>query len=407
MKNKKRTSNYSIFQVFKDTDKTMLLIILAFVIFGSLNIITSSTQEVANSANQSIFHYFIRQIVFFGLGTFAGIIAINIPSKKWKYISWVLYGILVLFLLYLVLNKNELSHRGAANWISLGSTGFKFQPSEFLKPILIILLASLYEDKRDILLSNNKSNDDKLISKIDLNIAFIFMVSLIPIGLIFLAKDLGGALIISFITFIIFLSSYIKKQYKYKIMFFTMIVFVFLVVTILLSGNSILSEAQKNRFNFFNPCSRYEQASGYQICNGFIAINNGGLFGLGIGHSKQKYSYLPEAHTDSIFAIIVEEYGLIISTGILLGYFVLIKRFLEAAKKATTYRGRYIIIGISAYFIIHIILNLGGLLGGMPLTGVPLPFLSYGGSYGFSLAFSMMLMQRIIYETNNTKIKIS
>ena len=167
----------------------------------------------------------------------------------------------------------------------------------------------------------------------------------------------------------------------------------------------ILSDAQKSRFDYFNPCSKYE-TGGYQICNGFIAINDGGLMGVGAGKSKQKYSYIPEPHTDSVFAIIAEEEGFLKCSVIFLLYIVVLYRILNLASKASTLRGRYICLGVAVYIFMHIFLNLGGLFGLIPLTGVPLPFLSYGGSFTISLMVSLAMVQRISVETKREKIRI-
>ena len=155
---------------------------------------------------------------------------------------------------------------------------------------------------------------------------------------------------------------------------------------------------------FFSRNSNYEEG-GYQICNGFIAINSGGLFGVGIGNSKQ-VSYIPESHTDSVFAIIAEEYGFILCTGIFLLYILVLYRIFRLASISKTIRGKYICLGIGTYIALHIIINLGGLFGSMPLTGVPLPFLSYGGSYTISLVCSLAVVERLAIEKQNEKIRI-
>ena len=160
----------------------------------------------------------------------------------------------------------------------------------------------------------------------------------------------------------------------------------------------VLTETQLKRFDFFNPCSKYEE-SGYQICNGFIAINDGGLLGLGIGKSKQKYSYIPDPHTDSVFAIIAEELGFLLSTLIFIAYIFILGRILRIASRASTLRGRYMCLGISVYMFLHILLNLGGLFGILPLTGVPLPFLSYGGTFTICFTCSLAIVQRVHIET--------
>ena len=159
---------------------------------------------------------------------------------------------------------------------------------------------------------------------------------------------------------------------------------------------------QADRFNFLKPCTRYQESTGYQVCNGYIAINNGKLFSISPGNSQQKYLYLPEAFTDFIFPIIVEEFGLITGIFIILIYMVIIYRILYLAKKCVSVCNALICYGIACYIFLHVVINLVGVLGLLPLTGVPLPFLSYGGSFALTLAISLALVQRISIENYNT-----
>ena len=155
-----------------------------------------------------------------------------------------------------------------------------------------------------------------------------------------------------------------------------------------------------------NPCERYEDKTGYQLCNSIIALKNGGLTGKGIGESTQKYLYLPESHTDFIFPIIVEEWGLIVGLIIIFAYLFMLYRILNIAKNASNLGNAILAYGVFAYLFFHIAINLTGVLNIGPLTGVPLPFLSYGGSYTLTLLFSMGLVQRVHYETYKHKNKI-
>lgn len=168
-----------------------------------------------------------------------------------------------------------------------------------------------------------------------------------------------------------------------------------------MSKGSVLSDRQSSRLDFYNPCKNYE-SGGYQICNGFIAINSGGVFGNGIGNTKQ-ISYIPESHTDSVFAIIAEQYGLIVTTIIFIIFALLLKSILNISSRSKTIRGRYICLGVAIYIFLHILVNLGGLFGVMPLTGVPLPFLSYGGSFTLTLICALAVVQRIEIENRTMK----
>ena len=159
------------------------------------------------------------------------------------------------------------------------------------------------------------------------------------------------------------------------------------------------SDSRLNRLIYKEPCTRYLSNSGYQVCNGYIAINNGGLLGKGLGNSTQKYLYLPEAYTDFIFAIVVEELGLIGGIGILILLFIILWRIFIIGKSAKNDASKLMCYGIFWYLLLHIIINLGGVMGLIPLTGVPLPFLSYGGSFTMCLVASLTIVQRISIES--------
>ena len=166
----------------------------------------------------------------------------------------------------------------------------------------------------------------------------------------------------------------------------------------------LLSQSQRlSRLIYTNPCDRYEEQTGYQVCNGYIAIDNGGLFGVGAGKSVQKYLYLPESHTDFIFPIIVEEFGVITGVIIILLYMFLTYLIFKVATNTYDLSKSIICYGIGIYFMLHIFVNLGGVLGIIPLTGVPLPFLSYGGSSCLAIIGAFTVIQRIYIENQIEK----
>ena len=199
------------------------------------------------------------------------------------------------------------------------------------------------------------------------------------------------------ITGVIFFMVPYDKKTKLVMVSFTLISVLILALVMSISGKG-LSDSQKSRFNFKDPCTRYREKTGYQVCNGYIAINSGGLLGSGYGNSKQKYLYLPEAHTDFIFAIIIEEMGLLVGILIILSYFIMIWRILMIGKRAYNLQGSIICYGVATYLALHVMINLGGVLGVIPLTGVPLPFYSYGGSFMINLLICLALVQRVSVE---------
>ena len=381
------------FYLFQDMDKGLLLCTIALFSFGLLNIVTASSSEA--TANQtSLYYYFYKQLQMIGIGVLAGFFIINYDSKKYPF--WATIGFLGIVGILLYLSFYGSDYRGSRNWLQIGP--ISFQPSELSKPIVIVCLALLFE-KYASRLRNKKISHTEMIAKI------IIIGLTVPI-IIFLQKDLGTMFIL-FCTFLVmFIASPILRIDKLRAFLLMGLVAVLGMLGMYMGKGYILSAEQLDRFDFFNPCTKYEEG-GYQICNGYIAINDGGLMGLGPGKSKQKYSYIPEPHTDSVFAIIAEEYGFLKCTLIFLLYLYLLKRIINLSCKANTLRGRYICLGVATYIFMHILVNLGGLFGVMPLTGVPLPFLSYGGSFAISLIIALAIVQRIHIETKRQKIKLS
>ena len=383
----------SLRKIFHDLDKPLLFVSMALFIFGLLNIVTASSRAAVVNYDVSIYYYFYRQLLFITIGLIMSLIIIKIDTKSYKIIIPVLF-VVVIVLNLVALTGEELS--GSKNWIDLGF--IKLQPSEFSKPIIIVLMAMMFEKYYRKL----RTLDSKRYNAIGI---ILFLSMIIP-ALIFLQKDFGTLLITLFIVGMMLLASPILKIDKLKS-------FLLLIGIIALAGliiynvqGYILNDQRISRFkSYLDPCGNYENG-GYQVCNSYIAINNGGLFGLGIGKSKQKYSYIPEPHTDSAFAIIAEEYGIYRCVFIFIGYIIVLWRILVISSKSNTLRGRYMCLGIASYIFVHIFVNLGGMLGLIPLTGVPLPFLSYGGSFVMSLIAALAIVQRVCVESKNQKEKI-
>ena len=383
----------SLFKLLKDLDKPLLFASAALFIFGLLNIVTASSRAAVVNYDVSIYYYFYRQLAFIIIGLIAGVIIIKTDTKYYKVIIPVLFIAAIALNLW-ALTFEELS--GSKNWIDLKI--IKLQPSEFSKPILIALLAIMFEKNYRKLRTVNIKHYD--------TIATMLFVSMIIPAIIVLQKDFGTLLIILFIIFMMFLASPILKIDKIKTFLFMVALGALALLVIYNVQGYILNDARISRFtSFLDPCGNYENG-GYQVCNSYIAINDGGLWGLGIGKSKQKYSYIPEPHTDSAFAIIAEEYGIYRTVFIFILYGIVLYRISVIGAKAASLRGRYICVGVASYIFIHIFINLGGMFGLIPLTGVPLPFLSYGGSFVLSLIASLAIVQRICIESKNKKIKI-
>jgi len=363
-------------------DKPLIVVMLVLVVFGLIMILSASSMASYMRYNNSIYFYFIRQGIFLALGLIAFLLAIYFPTKLFKKLSPVLIIILLLSLFGLFIYGSAFN--SSQSWYDLKV--ITIQPSEIGKIIIILFLANYYNNHKDDL-----DNQWTLLKPILLMIIIFVCVAIQP--------DFGTAFVIFGIVILIFYALPLKKQTRSPINKLFLGGIVLIVLALLLTGGSFLRDYQLKRFNFLDPCERYEEETGYQLCNSLIAFKNGGLTGQGIGESTQKYLYLPEAHTDFIYPIIVEEWGLFVGLIILILYCFILIRILNIAKNATNLGNSIIAYGVFAYLLFHIAINLIGVMGIGPLTGVPLPFLSYGGSYTLTLLFSMGLVQRVHYET--------
>ena len=261
---------------------------------------------------------------------------------------------------------------------------FSVQPSEFLKVIFIMWMARSYE------VFDKKLNTFVAVVPVGVGAIFAFLIAIQP--------DLGTAIIFSIIVATMFLASPTSKTIKFKTFAIGAMLIVLVGGALMFSGKNILQARQLERFNFKNPCSRLF-STGSQVCNGYIAINNGKLTGVGLGNSTQKYLYLPEPYTDFIFAVIVEELGLVMGIIIILLYMLVLWRILIIGKRSYTNRGALVCYGVAVYIFCHIAVNLLGLFGLMPMTGVPLPFMSYGGSFTWCLIIALTFVQSVSVET--------
>ena len=373
----------------KKMDKPLLFLMLIFTIFGLIMIFSASsiTAVLYNRVAES--YFFKKQliiVVFMWLVGFFFIV--RFPTSKYKKLGPL--GMVFITIALLLLIPYGSITNSARSWYDLGF--YSFQPSEFAKSIMIVYLAVYFE---------------KVINDRDFKIQriiFPFILVLICLGLIAYQPDLGTAVIVAGIAGLIFLAIPIKTKTMNKMklgaVITAIVVFLFVIV-----GGGTLNAEQTSRLTYKAPCTRYTQKTGYQVCNGFIAISNGGLLGVGLGNSTQKYLYLPEAHTDFIFPIIVEELGALGGIIVIIGFILLLLRLLYIAKNSSTIRGSIIAYGTFCYILLHLLINFMGILALIPLTGVPVPFLSYGGSFYINLIFLLFLNQRIVIEKNNNKTK--
>jgi cell division protein FtsW len=379
-------------KIFANLNYLLLLLMVIYTAFGLLMIFSASSVSTVLRYQVPTNYFVMHQLKWVVLAYLVGIfIVLRIPTGSLAYKIGAFAGIGGSFLLLVVIFTYGKVAGGAQSWLEIGSNSF--QPAEFVKVILIVFLALYYS------LIDKKKKVNIWTMCLPVALAVIICV------LVVAQPDLGGALIIAAITGLVFFSLPIGKKEKktvYKLGVGAVLLVAFLVIV---CGVTIIKPYQLKRFDFTEPCAKYSLDTGYQVCNGYIAIHNGGLTGVGLGDSTQKYLYLPEAHTDFIFPIICEELGLIVGIVVVIGYFVMLFIMLQIAKETDNLRNSILAYGIFSYFLVHILVNLLGVLGLIPLTGVPLPFLSYGGSYNVCVVISLFILQRINYENRDAKLR--
>jgi len=367
-------------------DKKLLFLTILLFGFG-LVMIYSASNVTAYMNDASPGRYFMKQLIFLVVGVVASGFLIRFKTKTYSVASWI--GTLAIGVIILCLAIYGTAVKGAYGWI--GYKGLGIQPSEFAKILIIPLLATYYE-------KNVSENDN--IKKMYFPMILVGLITFF----IILQQDYGTALIFLIIGVCMFFLAPVSDRIKKITGVLGIIVVLVFALLVVIFQDKIIPADKLSRFDFRNPCERYT-TSGNQLCNSYIAINSGGIAGKGLGNSTQKYLYLPEAHTDFIFAIIVEELGLIGGIFLLILYILLLMAIVRSGKKSYRISHYLICYGVTIYLFLHIIINLGGVLGIIPITGVPLPFMSYGGSFCWCSLFALTMVQRVNYETNTRKIK--
>lgn len=357
-----------------------LLISITFLVLGVglLTLYSISTSDLSFGESLVIFK---RQVIFAVLGIilmfFFGIFDYRYLKSYARTIYFVSLGLLVL-----VLVMGEVV-RGTTGWISIGP--INVQPVEICKLGLIVALASFFSRKKGEL-----GDVSKIIASLIISFAMIFLVISQP--------DFGSSMILAGIWFSMLIFSGINKKY---------ILILFLAgILIATSGWFFLADYQQERVaNLFNP-QRDPQGTGYNVIQAVVAVGSGGLIGKGIGQGTQsQLNFLPEKHTDFIFAVIVEESGALGALFVLFLFAVLFYRIKRIASFSSDNFGYLVGIGIMTMFFIQILINVGMNLSIMPVTGIPLPILSYGGSSLVTIFVSIGILlniyvQRVSYSTS-------
>lgn len=347
----------------KHFDYWIAVLAILFSIFGILMIYEASNVSAFRDFGDK-YRYVRDQFVWLGIGITCMVTFTFIPYKNLKLIALPLFIISLILLVMVFIPGIGVKALGANRWISLGS--LRLQPSELVKISVILYLSSW-------LSSSEKRRF----------IAFLLLLGLI-VGLIILQPDLGTSIILMAVLIVTYFVSGSPFWHF------------FLLIPLAFTASFILATTSPYRFQrlttFLNPNIDPLGAS-YHIRQILIAFGSGGFWGVGLGGSKQKYQYLPEATTDSIFAIIGEEFGFLGAAAFIILFTILLYKLFKVARHAPDKHGFLLSSGILTLFASQSLINLGSMVAIFPLTGVPLPFISYGGS---SLVVSLICIGIIL-----------
>lgn len=332
----------------KNIDWSLFWLAIGLAIFGVIMVYNASVVEAYRDFLDK-YYYVKYQAVWALLGILAMISLSFFNYKNLKKLSPFLFFINIIFLILVLIPGIGLKVKGASRWINLGF--FSFQPAELVKPTLTFYLAYLFSHRKSFL-------------------HFIFLTVIVA-GLIMLQPDLGTTIVVLLTAFLIYFVAGASILELLPLALGGFLLGLCLILT---------SPYRKSRLLTFLDPMRDPLGASYHIRQALIALGSGGLFGVGLGQSRQKYEYLPEATTDSIFAIIAEETGFVGAAIIILVFLMVIYRGFAIAQDAPDQFSRLLATGIICWLAVQIMLNLATMVALVPLTGIPLPFISYGGS---------------------------
>ena len=381
------------------SDWVIQICILVLACFGTL-MITSASMGTVSGSNTALFRVIIKQLVFIAIGYFSLVFMarwFNFERcERWiPIVSVIMEGALLMCLLFEATN-------GAFAWIKVPVPGFEItiQPSEFAKIVVILLMARYLGDidpSVDIFAGMKR---------------VMILIGIYAFTIMLLQKDFGSMAVLVAIAMVIFLLPRHPLLTRYqKLDFYLILAGISGLILIMTPAGSFLLEHipfmryQISRFtSAMNPfADRY--GGGYQLIAGLVAFAKGGISGVGFGNSFQKYTNFPEASSDFILSIVVEETGMFGFILIFICYFLIIFQLFRYAFKIKSQRGRMILVGVAMYIFIHYTLNVGGVTCLIPLTGVPLLMISAGGSSMMSVMAAIGIAQSVISRYRRGLIK--
>ena len=355
----------------------LLLCLIGLVMVYSASMVAATKGSLTGGISVPGTYFYTRQLMYVIMSlviVFFMAFFMNVKLLETiRFQKWMMIGIIILLAATLVVGSNI---NGSKSWINLGF--MNLQASELLKIAIILYIPYMIEKKRPKVFKQPKLMTSPII------------LAGLCIALVLLQRDVGQTLLIMiiFVSILFYAGIGVQKSIKYGLLIIVGVVIIgslFLII-------GLVPDYLTARFSTLtNPFSQ-ESGTGYHISNSLIAIGNGGLLGRGLGNSIMKLGYLPEPHTDFIFSIICEELGLVGGLVVICLLFFIVYRAFELANKTNSYFYKLVFVGVASYIGSQTFVNLGGISGTIPLTGVPLPFISFGGSSMISLSIALGLL---------------
>ena len=363
--------------IVSSPDKALLITVAFLVIIGFMAIFSASAPKCIEEGGNPA-QFLIKQLICFVVGFFGLKFFTNYDYKKLADWNLIFAGVIIVLLLLVDFTPLGVTVNGAKRWINL--LGFQLQPSEFAKPAVVLLLASVFR------------KDANLFDQAKWTSAFIPI--LVMMGFIFVQPNLSMVILLGMTTIVMYMAA--GGSVKLFLSCLTA-----LITTVVIAATTIIKPYQMQRIRTWKHPELDPQGAGYNIIQSLIAFASGGFSGVGYGGSIQKLSYLPECHTDFIFAIIAEELGWVGCVLVIGLFWTLIHRGFLIAARCPDMFGKLLAVGITFSIGFQAFLNISVASSFFPTTGVPLPFISYGGS---SLIVSLCMVG-ILLNISKKRIK--
>ncbi|OZM57497.1 putative lipid II flippase FtsW [Lottiidibacillus patelloidae] len=350
----------------------MLIVLVWLLLFGLVMVYSASLVVAVMIYDYQIDFFYAKQLRSIIVASLVFIVACFIPYSFYRKLNKLAILSSIVILIYVLVKGTTANN--ASQWISV--FGMTVQPSELVKLSVIIYLATIFSKKQ------------KYIGNFSRGVAPPVIIVAVILGLIIVQPDFGTSMVIAFTSFILILCSGMKLRH---------LAILSLIGMVLLGifFNFVATNEQKSRINGAYQPFEDPSDDGYQLINSYLAFATGGVTGQGFGESIQKFGYLPEPHTDFIIAVIGEEFGLIgVFMVLSLLFFIVIRGLLIGIRCQDTF-GSLLAIGISSLIGTQTFINIGVAIGLLPITGVTLPFISYGGSSLLSLMLAMGILMNL------------